>query len=148
MKHKCSVVILLSLTISRARKSRNRGDFTTGRCWIIRADGTEIWNQISASQATEPITNDNKSVVACCVCYLFIYLFIATDSNQDFWINPTLDLDSLLCRCQSLCRVSWKLFVGCARNANKYPKILDFAIAREVEKWSGIRIWDLITTKS
>jgi len=22
-----------------------------------------------------------------------IYLFIATDSNQDFWINPTLDLD-------------------------------------------------------
>jgi len=76
MKHKCSVVILLSLTISRARKSRNRGDFTTGRCWIIRADGTEIWNQISASQATEPITNDNKSVVACCVCYLFIYLLL------------------------------------------------------------------------
>jgi len=34
------------------------------------------------------------------------------------------------------------------RNANKFPKIPNSAKVREVEKWSGIRIRDHITTRS
>jgi len=34
------------------------------------------------------------------------------------------------------------------KNANKFPKIPYSAMAREVEKWSGIRFRDQITTKS
>jgi len=33
------------------------------------------------------------------------------------------------------------------RNANKFPKIPYSAMVREMEKWSGIRIQDRITTK-
>ena len=36
----------------------------------------------------------------------------------------------------------------CVRNVNKSPIILYSAMAREVEKWSGIRIRDQVTTKS
>ena len=33
------------------------------------------------------------------------------------------------------------------RNANKSPKIAYSAMEREMEKWSGISIWDRITIK-
>jgi len=34
------------------------------------------------------------------------------------------------------------------RNADKYPKIAYSAMVRKMEKWSGICIWDRITSKS
>ena len=54
-------------------------------------------------------------------------------------------VDSLRCRNprQSCRRVSWS---DCTINANKYAKIYS-AMAREVEKWSEIRIRDRIITK-
>ena len=48
---------------------------------------------------------------------------------------------------QSFRRVSWKSAGDCMRKTNKSPKILYSAMVREVEKWSGIRIHDRITTK-
>ena len=82
------------------------------------------------------------------------------DSNPDFRINPDSDLDvcrscriapkmlfnSLPCRHQSFHRVSSKSAGDCTRNAN--PIIRYSAMVRKVEKWSGIRIRDRITTGS
>ena len=57
-------------------------------------------------------------------------------------------VDSLPCRRQSFRRVSWKSAGDCMRNANKSAKIRYSTMVREVEKWSGIRTRDRITTKS
>jgi len=81
--------------------------------------------------------------------------FIKSDSEFESGFESKCLLDrsqnvtvSSPCRHQSFCRVSWKLAVHCMRNANKSPKIPYSAMVREVEKWSGICIWDWITTKS
>jgi len=52
------------------------------------------------------------------------------------------------CRRQSFRRMSWKSASDCIWNVNKFPKIRYSAMAREVEKWSGIRIRDRNTTKT
>ena len=122
---------------------------TSSSVWLLILCAVQMF--IRCTQRQHTFTN------ASCTRPLELWLSqpkVIQDSNPDIsrlmriWVSAgccQTVRDSFPCWHQSFFWVSWKARSDCVTNANKSLKCY---ILTEVEKWSGIRIWDQITTKS
>jgi len=133
-----SVMSILTMTeMTTTTAAANMSDVTTRRLTHLYTDATRALMRTQTLYQGQNMIQDSNPE-------------FRTRSGSGYLPNCFQHvLDSFSCRHQyQFCQVPQKSAGNYMRNANKSPKIPHSAMVKEVEKWSGIRIWDRITSKS